>query len=253
MSRVFKAPFVANREGQLIGVKPFHTQVTEEVEPEKKQDPKVVAEEIVNAANKQAEQILAEVHQHREQMLLELDQERIHWAEEKEQLRTQVQKEAYEEGYNQGRNEGYKDLSTLFDKANSIVSQAQEDYHQHLIDSEKTIVELAVKVAEKVIGKKLRQEEDFISFSKEAIKQVKETKTAFIYVHPDNYEAILRSKNELTLLLPAESEIYVYANPELSSTSCLIETPGGKLDGSAEVQLAEIKQKLLEWLEEEEA
>lgn len=253
LSKVLKAtPQINKNHQKVIGIKSFYTQ-QKEVREERPVDPHQSAGEIVERAKFEAEQTIRAAQNQREKMEAELQLAMNNWEMEKERLRQQVKKEAYHDGFNQGVQKGYEEVQTLIEKTNEIVSKAELDYHHHLRNSERTIVEMAVQIAEKIIGEKLKEDEAYVSMTKQALEQVKENKTAYVYVHPDHYEFLLRTKQELQYILPAEAELYIYANPELSVTSCYIKTPGGKLDASVEVQLSQIKEKLLEWLEEDKA
>ncbi|HWO77954.1 MAG TPA: flagellar assembly protein FliH [Bacillus sp. (in: firmicutes)] len=251
MSKILKraTPLSNLQQQKIIGVQSFYTQ---QIEQKIEEDPRKIAQKMIADAKLEADQIIQNAILQRETAQKELEQAKADWAVEREQLKSLAKTAGYEAGYQEGLNKGYEQVQTLIQQANSIVNQAKQDYHTHLVASERTIVELAVQIAEKIIGEQLNDDEAYISYIKQAIEQVKNQKTVYVYVHPDHYETLMQIKQELKLILPAEADIYIYANPELTSSGCYIETEGGKLDASVEVQLTQIKSHLLEWLEGDE-
>ncbi|MET3697986.1 flagellar assembly protein FliH [Bacillus oleivorans] len=250
MSKVLKASPLANLQQQkVIGVQSFYTQ---QIEQKIEEDPEKMAQHIISEAKIEADRIIHSAYHKQDSIQQELEKAKAEWEIEKEQLKAKANAQGYEDGHQEGLKQGYEQVQALIQQTNSIVDKAKEDYYAHLQASERTIVELAMKIAEKIIGEKLQESEAYISYTKQAIEQVKNQKTVFVYVHPEHYEELIQIKQELKLILPAEAEIYIYANPELNSTGCYIETEGGKLDASVEVQLTQVKAHLLEWLEEDD-
>jgi len=109
------------------------------------------------------------------------------------------------------------------------------------------IVKLAVRSAEKVIKQQLSEHpESFLEIVKAAIHELKDHAVVSIFLHPDNYEHVLKQKDELRQLLDAETKLAIYIREDLEKNSCLIEHPYGQIDASVDTQLDQIRQALEE-------
>lgn len=72
-----------------------------------------------------------------------------------------------------------------------------------------------------------------------------------VYVHPFYYEMLVQQKDELRAVFNQPTDIFIYPDEQLTENGCVIETPFGRIDASVDTQLQQIKQQLLERLEEE--
>ena len=64
-----------------------------------------------------------------------------------------------------GEQQGYSEYQEMLQEARQIVQSARKDYLTYLGTSEKTILDLATKIAEKIIGTKIEENEDYFMFS----------------------------------------------------------------------------------------
>lgn len=60
----------------------------------------------------------------------------------------------------------------------------------------------------------------------------------------------VKSKNELKTLVTNDTDLYVYANAELNEQDCFIESAFGRIDLSIDTQLEQLKEQLLDLLDE---
>jgi flagellar assembly protein FliH len=164
----------------------------------------------------------------------------------------QAQKEGYRQGVEDGIQKGYNEIAAEIAFAKKVVESSKKDYRHHIESSETVILNLALKVAEKIIGQQLEKDEvSFLSIVKRAIKEVRDNREVQLHIHPIQYQSILSHKDELMAIFPKDTELYIFPDDELEETNCIIESENGRMDASVDSQLQEIKVKLTELLEGE--
>ena len=143
------------------------------------------------------EEYRREMEQLRESMIREVEQER--------QLAVQ---KGYEEGYTAGFEEGKKEAEArcrqLIQEAAEQLEQARRSARKIVAASEKTIVELAVGVAEKLLRSQLEMApEKVVAIVKEAINSLPEGDTIKVYLNPEDLPACLRCREVRPEAIPA--------------------------------------------------
>ncbi len=177
----------------------------------------------------------------------EIEKARENWKTEKEAYIKQAQDEGFSKGFELGQQEGQDQYKELLTNANKIIESATKDYHSTIEQSDETIVELAVHAAEKIIKKELKENPaSFLTIVNAAIKEIKDQSDLSIYLHPGNYEMVMKQKDEIVQLVDKDLNVSIYVNDQLKEDSCLIEHPFGRIDASIDVQLQELREVLHE-------
>ncbi len=211
-----------------------------------------VASKLMEDASQKAEEIINQAQLQYEETQLLIQSEQNNWNSQKEHLIKEAQKEGFENGYNQGKTNAIEQYTELIKEAQVIVEAARQDYLEYIESAEEVIFSLGMKVAEKIIGHEIKQNDNaFLSIVRNAIKEVRNHSEISIFVHPTFYELLVSSKSELQSLMNQSVDLFIYPNIELSETSCVIESSFGRVDASVDSQLEEIKEKLLAILVEE--
>ncbi|WP_349410496.1 flagellar assembly protein FliH [Pseudalkalibacillus sp. SCS-8] len=202
------------------------------------------AEQIIKQAKEEADRLMSEAQinfEMKEQALLEKEasiDERI------EEALAQAHRQGYEEGYQQGKDQSETEYKQYLHEARDILSQAQSHYEAKLLEAEPELIRLSVRIAEKIIGQKLEEEETWKGFISEALHQVKQEEEIKIFISPQNYDRTLPLTTKLSKSL--DSDIVLYPDETQSEQGCLIETRYGQIDASINSQLDEMEAKLLE-------
>ncbi|MDM5295455.1 flagellar assembly protein FliH [Peribacillus simplex] len=201
-------------------------------------------------AKQEAERLLLDAKQKAQAIAAEIQQDREHWEnQEKVMFIEQAQKEGYQQGVEDGFQKGYNEIAGDIAFAKEVVESSKKDYRQHIESTETVILNLAVKVAEKIIGHQLeKDEESFLSIVKRAIKEARDYREVQLHIHPVQYQSILSHKEELIAIFPKDTELYIFPDDEIEENSCIIESENGRTDASVNSQLQEIKVKLTELL-----
>ncbi|MGF2615647.1 flagellar assembly protein FliH [Rossellomorea aquimaris] len=209
-------------------------------------------EKLIESAKKEAQIILESARNEAERMKQEVSSLRAEWDQEKELLQQEAYEQAFLQGLDEGRRQGSEEYKQQIDAAVDVVSKAKEDYHHHIAKAERVILELGMKTAERVIGRKVEEEpEIFLDIVKRGIKEVRDLPEVKVHVNPANYKLLSDNQEEIQSMFPVLRKLLLYPDDELSQLECFIETEEGRVIASVDSQMREIKNKLVEILEGE--
>lgn len=207
---------------------------------------------IIHRAKAEAEELLKNANDLADKLRKELEEKTQLFEIEKEQIKTQAYKAGFDSGLDEGRLRGYSEYQESIAAAKACIDSSKEEYKTYLESSQSQILDLGLKVAQKIIGKTIQNDEDgFLSLVKNALKEAKDNKEIQLHVHPVQYDFLRANKEELVMLFPKEVDLFIYPNDELSELGCMIESENGRIDAGIDSQLEEIKRKLVEMLEDE--
>jgi len=249
LSRLIKlqAAYPAAEEKKVISIKKLHA-VDLSINEQTEFDQAPI--EIMEEARRDAEQILLEAMKEKEAIMESLQREKVAWEQEKIVLANMAKEEGYQAGWQEGESSGYKEYQAFILDAKKVIESAKNDYQSYLEAAEKTILDLAIGVANKIVSLKIEENQDyFVSLVKKAIKEVKNLPEVQILVHPNQYDYLLTNKNELVAVFTQDTNLFIYPDSDLAHGSCLIESAHGRIDASIDTQLSEIKKALGECLE----
>ncbi|MFY4773885.1 flagellar assembly protein FliH [Metabacillus sp. RGM 3146] len=250
MSNIIKSRNTALEMGEK---KPIEVFPVKTPEPPEDEESKFYAASLIEKARTEAESILQEAKNQQAAFADAVAQDQENWLNEMQALSEQAFQEGYAEGMEQGRREGLLQYHSQLEEARQTTALSKLDYLEKIDSSQGLIVDLAVKLAEKIISQELASnKESFTVLVKQLIKEVKEYKEIKLFVHPEQLSMLLQQKDELKQLLTSNSDLYIYADEELISGGCFVETSFGRIDASIDTQLQQLKKQLIEMLGEDE-
>lgn len=201
-------------------------------------------------AESKATEIIAAAEEEAAQLRQQIKLEQAEWESKEKQFIEQAQDVGYSQGFEAGKTAGYAEVEKELTLAKNVIHAAKRDYATKVQSAEATILQLGLKVAEKIIGLEIeKNEHTFLSIVKNALKEVRNDREVQVHVHPMYYELLQTQMEELLSVFPADTSLYIYPDEELLETACVIESSHGRLDASIDSQLSEVKQKLFELLE----
>lgn len=254
LSRLIKSTWVPqefSNENKVISIKTIKNRA-EENEEESSFVSYQERERILAAAQAEADRIVQEAHGHAERIREQMEQQQLSFQLELQAMAEQAQHTGFMQGHEEGRQLGYHEAQALIDQAKETVALSKYDFEKKVESGERTILSLALKVAETIIAGTLTGDsERFLPIVKKALKEAREYREIQLHVHPSHYEYLLVQKEDLIRIFPKETELYIYPDSELTEQSCIIESTNGRIDASVDQQLDEIKRKLYELLESE--
>ncbi|MGY3713921.1 flagellar assembly protein FliH [Sutcliffiella cohnii] len=210
--------------------------------------------EQIERAKDEASGIIQKANQYKEEVLQQLLAEKENWESEKVILKQEAFNEGYKNGYDSGESEAKKDYETIINNANTTMRLAKEHYTEKLDMLEEEMLKISIKIAEKIIGTALSSDEvQFVSFVRQALKEVKEKEEIKVFVSPNRFSLLIDNKESLQSVVNNVSEIMIFADKELSEWSCWIDSSAGRMDATVDTQLEQIKEKLLQLVQKKDA
>ena len=235
---------------RIIGIKTLYTH--NEQETAAVPDFSYERSQVLEKANQQARSTVERAEAKRQQIEKEAAEWKQQWEQEKERLQKEAYDQAFRQGEEQGREAGYNETKVLIEEAYSVVASSKIEYEKNVERSERTIIELAIICAEKILRTELAESEAaFMNIVRSALKETKNQKEIQIHVHPGKYELVISQKDEIEALFPNEINCYIFPNEDAGEDACFIETSNGRIDAGIDTQLQQLRKTLLQLLESE--
>ncbi|MFC2950110.1 flagellar assembly protein FliH [Virgibacillus sediminis] len=232
---------------KVIKLKPINTWAEQSVTDEEHSQELGGLEKKLQEARSELDNLLKKKEEIIRSVRAEIEMDRESWKTEKKQWTEQAKEEGFQSGFLDGKEAGFKQYQAMIDQINSMEEEALKQYHTTIEKSDMSILELAVQVAEKIVNSTLQEEpQAFIPIVKEAIKELKEQPSVSLYLHPVNYESVLKQKHELEAILIEDTQLSIYMKEDLKENDCLIKYPFGQIDAGVDTQLQEIRAVLNE-------
>jgi len=144
-----------------------------------------------------------------------------------------------ESGLQIGYEEGLK-------RWNQTLAEARQTRENLKTQWEQSLLHLAIRVAEKIVGEQLRLHPDtIIAIVREALKSVGQERQLTLLVHPDHREMVQTNLDRLQSLVGTSRQIHLVANPDISPGGCVVESELGVIDAKLETQLKCLEEVLL--------
>jgi type III secretion protein L len=143
----------------------------------------------------------------------------------------------------QGRELGRQEVLA---QAGEVVARAHLQRDEMLSRAKGEILELALKVAEKIIGKDLeRQPSVIVEVCATAIEYVRQAKAMVLRVNPRDALVLRERHKDLLERVGQLAAISIKEDPEVGRGGCIIQTDGGTTDAQLSTQLEMLRQLLL--------
>lgn len=146
---------------------------------------------------------------------------RLEVAKECEKLKEKAQAEGYEEGF--------KTWVEHIAKLEEEIAKVRKEF-------EKVLVPVALKAAQKIVGKALESEGTIVSIVEQTLKPVTTHKKITIYVNKKDLEVLENNKQHLKNLFENLETFTLRERSDISSGGCIIETEGGIINAQIENQ-----------------
>lgn len=151
----------------------------------------------------------------------------------------------FNEGYDLGYKEGKDDSEKLIKEALDIKNNYIKQKSTLLRDVEEDIIELVISIYEKVLYKRVEEDEDLIvSLVLNGIDNLEISEKLTIIVSKDDYKTVEKSKDIILAKASLIDELDIRINSDMKKGDCILETSKGSVDVSIDDQLSEIKDLL---------
>ena len=159
----------------------------------------------------------------------EAEEERKKLLSATEEKVDEIKNEAFNEGFEAGCLKGmqkrYDEARPLVLQVNSVMEQLNSLRQAVRFQAEKELVVLALQIAKKVVAEEIKLPNDVIkNIVKAALHETEVQGKIYLYLHPDDYEFLLKSKADLERFLNEEQTLVLRQNPELKPGSIYVES-----------------------------
>lgn len=174
---------------------------------------KTVGKQIIAEAQVKAEEIKAEALRFKEEV----------FARAREEAKADVQARAAEE-----------------------LARAKMQAGQMLADAEKDVLELALKVAAKIISRDLEREpEVLLEIVANCTEAARSSKAMVLKVHPEDGKLLREKRPRLIELIGRAVDISIRDDAEIERGGCIIQTEYGTIDGQIRTQFEMLRNVLM--------
>ncbi len=161
-----------------------------------------------------------------------------------------IKREAYEEGYAKGQTEGYEAgvlmAGEKTERLNLILNTVEIMWKNLLKNSEAKIIELIVKISEKVVYGHVAVDNTIITRAiLDVFDTIPDPVDATITVNPDDYEYIEVVKDDFFEEIKGLKQVSIVSDPLMEPGGCRIETSSGEVDTSIEERLEAVKRSVI--------
>ncbi|MEI7542213.1 MAG: FliH/SctL family protein [bacterium] len=174
-------------------------------------------------------------------------------AEQAEALKIVKEKEGYEAGFEKGYFEGLekgkaetnRKYMSLINALTAITEMALSEKQKIIKNTEDDIVNLAIDIAQKVVGKELVDNKEIVvKFVTDAIKMLENKEKIIIYCNPEDLEIIKLHRNDFVKLTDINETLHILPDDMLERGECRLESDSEIVDTDINYQFGEIKKKL---------
>lgn len=194
---------------------------------------RAMAEKILEEAQKQAQSLRQEAAALAESESKAILQEA---SQQAEQLRLQAQRE----GAEQGEQEKKQEIMEVLQQLDAALSQLREEHRIFLSESEKSLKLLAVDIAQKLIEKKLPEDDALLlGLVKKAVQSIREADWISVEISASLPQLVERLEKELGDEINGMRLDIVPR--DLPEGGCWVQTSDGAIDASVATQAANLK------------
>jgi type III secretion protein L len=148
-----------------------------------------------------------------------------------------------EEVFSKARDEAKADVQA---RAAEELARAKMQAGQIVADAEKDVLELALKMSAKIIGRDLeRDPEVVLEICATAIEAARGSKAMVLKVHPDDGKVLREKRPRLMELIGRAVDIAIRDDAEVERGGCVIQTEYGTIDGQIRTQFEMLRNVLM--------
>jgi flagellar assembly protein FliH len=178
---------------------------------------------------------------------------------EAEALKAKAREEGYAEGVSRGSEDGYEEGEKKGEETGlakhaeatarfeALFSAAIADKEAYFADREALLVELATRVAAKVIAREVDTRTDHIShLLRQAVRRLNERSKLLVTLHPQDLELVSQARADGALSFSGVKQLEFVADEKMVQGGLRIQSGTQTLDATLDSQLTEIVRGLLQ-------
>jgi flagellar assembly protein FliH len=178
---------------------------------------------------------------------------------EAETLKAKAREEGYQEGVSRGSEDGYEEGEKKGEESGlakhaeatarfeALFTAAIAEKEAYFSDREALIVELATRMAAKVIAREVDTRPDHIThLLRQAVRRLADRSKLLVTLHPDDLERVTQARADGALSFNGVKQLEFLADDKMVPGGLRIQSGGQTLDGALDSQLTELVRGLLE-------
>ncbi|OWA33761.1 flagellar assembly protein FliH [Saccharibacillus sp. O16] len=214
----------------------------------------MLKDEMIRDAKEFAEMQIRDASDQAERMLVEAQQQIEMWWQEKRQqdedLIEAVKSQGFREGYEEGRAQAEAELALRMqqaaEEAQALIQEAVRTKEEIIQEAEPFLVDLSTAIAEKVIDRKLAEDEELtLGLIRQTLSRKRQQGTIALCVAPSQFSMINSAREELAMSIDSQAELEILPDSTVKDRGCVIRSNFGSVDARIDTQLTEIKRELL--------
>ena len=133
-------------------------------------------------------------------------------------------------------------LAEVAVQAATELARAKMQAGSLLAEAEPELIELACRIAEKIIGRDLEREPDLLlEICANAIENLRTAKAMLLRVHPKDAKLLREKRAELVELIGRSVDIAIRDDAEVQPGGCIVQTEFGVIDAQLETQFKALR------------
>lgn len=155
-----------------------------------------------------------------------------------EQMNAALRESAQQRGYADGIARAQAELQEQVMQAMAALTEAQQRRHEHAMQNEAALAELALKIARKVVGEHLQADPALVGrIVQETIASLEPTTALEVHVHPQDLAMVEANRAELERLVTGPGSVRVVADDGVDRGGCVLVSPVGEVDARISTKL----------------
>ena len=177
----------------------------------------------------------------------ELVQERVKEFEARfQQEKEEAQRSGHEAGKAEGYKEGKADSEKEVEGLRSLVEDLQLQWEDHYKNTDQWIVDLALAIAEKVVGVTVENNrEPVLETVRSCLDDLRQDAEVVIKINPEDAE-VIRENQDHWLRAHQVDKPVIKEDPTVNRGGCIVETQTGDVDAQIEEQMSKLRAALVD-------
>lgn len=147
---------------------------------------------------------------------------------------------ALEEGYEAGINKANEEMKAAKENALDLMDQAELMVNEYVVENEKSIIRLAVNMAESIVGFSIDENSyGILNLVKPVIAEYSKKEKMLITCNPARYDFLKSNLQELEDVSP-DTKFFIFKDENLDLNDCIIESEDQFIDLGIKCQLQSI-------------
>jgi flagellar assembly protein FliH len=160
-------------------------------------------------------------------------------------------KKGYEDGFSKGKQTGLQETADAVNMIEQVIEQLKGYHSQILTDSQKDIAQMAIAVAEKVLHKEVMTDPNtVISVVRNALSKISFKKQFVVHVNPLDLEVLNSVSDQIRETLGNYESLKFKASPQVEPGGCVVQTESGMVDAQISRQFGEVKEAVMNAVEQ---